>query len=911
MTPANDQSSSDAGRIDEIVITGMREGDAAAIMAQRNSMNVMNNLSAESFGDISDGNPAEFIKYMPGVDTDGTTGSTISIQLRGMPAQYTAVTLNGVAMTSADANTGSGSSRTFSFEQMSLGGVDAIEISKTTSADMDANAPAGTVNIRTERAFSRKRQNIKVQISGSTHNGMWDGRRRTGPQSNGFGSKILLPNMNATYANSFFNNRLGVAASIGKTKTYIEREQLTVSRNYVPTANSPTALGITAIEVGNNMRLTERFNATLSLDFQATDNLILAMNSAIYRGSIWQATREPKFTTGMRSRGVEGDPYFDFTTKQTANALTLQAQSAATFKKNHGSTFIPSLEWTKGPLKLEANGFYSESKSWYDTMEKGQIASLTNAVRAKGNFSANRSDDLTASDWHFTQLSGADWSDADSFAIAGTEPLIRTTSGNRASVNVVGGAINLSYDTNLLGAPITFKTGGKIQEAEYKYDNLSGANLYTYIGDLTNEEFLRAVGGGGQYPLKGLDTNITTIGGSDVYSLDHSKLYDLFVNNPDDWTSALNPTRWYDSYVANDRRYKERTTALYAMGTADLNHWIKLRAGLRWERTDSTSVQFDPLSVDEVRAGGFEADDETGRATSIEGLEYQYFSRDKKNRKSHYDYFFPSASLKLALDDQTDLHFGYSRTIQRPEVNVLAGTWSYNIEDQIIRAPNEGLTPSTSNNFSARLARYYEPVGLLAVNFYMNTIKGMFQSQELTAEEFGYTGTEYADYTFITTSKVPGDAVNIKGVEIEVNHSLNWLPKPLDGFTIRGSFMYNKPDQPIVRVANKVLTGVLAYRKGPLRLNLMGIWTGDKYRSTTPSWFEERVVLDMSGSYRLTGRKGPLRSSEFFFSVKNLLNKNLNVLVPGSLGADGTLRDHSAIDVNNGRQMRFGLRARF
>src|SRR3546814_12415210 len=124
----------------------------------------------------------------------------------------------------------------------------------------------------------------------------------------------------------------------------------------------------------------------------------------------------------------------------------------------------------------------------------------------------------------------------------------------------------------------------------------------------------------------------------------------------------------------------------------------------------------------------------------------------------------------------------------------------------IVRTPNPNLTPAISNNFSVRAAQYFEPIGMVAINFYMNKVKGLFQSQELTAEEYGNTNPLYDGYTFITTAKVPGDAVNIRGVEIEFNHAMTWLPSPLDGLSVRGSFMYNDPDVPIVRVADKVGT---------------------------------------------------------------------------------------------------------
>src|SRR3546814_9277387 len=93
----------------------------------------------------------------------------------------------------------------------------------------------------------------------------------------------------------------------------------------------------------------------------------------------------------------------------------------------------------------------------------------------------------------------------------------------------------------------------------------------------------------------------------------------------------------------------------------------------------------------------------------------------------------------------------------------------------IVRTPNPNLTPAISNNFSVRAAQYFEPIGMVAINFYMNKVKGLFQSQELTAEEYGNTNPLYDGFTFITTAKVPGDAVNIRGISDEHTSELQSL----------------------------------------------------------------------------------------------------------------------------------------
>ena len=887
-----------------VVVAGVLEGDARAIMDQRQSMDIKNNLSTESYGDIADGNPAEFIKYMTGVDTDGTTGSAVNVQLRGLPASMTGVTLDGVGLASADANNGADTSRAFSFEGLSLAGIDSIEISKTTSADVDANAPAGTVNIRTKRAFDRRGRQVTVQVSGATHANMWDSKSKAGPGEGGHDGKKFLPNGLIEYSDVLFGRRLGVVASVSKTNTYIEREQLTSSRNYNPTDVSPEPLAITTQELNMSPRQTSRFAAALNMDFKATDNLILSLKSSYNRSTVWQDTSEPAFITGARSRGVEGDPTLDFTTLHPETANSFRTVNTSTYKINEGQNLTPSFEYQTDNIIADGNFSYSKSTSEYDPLRKGAVAGFTSAIYSQGNFSAQR-DNLIDQDWDIRQVSGPDWGDPASFIISGT-PTIRSGNGSFASVEYMGGAGNLTWMTDLGSVPVVFKTGFKIRNAVYDFDNTSDNKLYQYVGPLSDEELLRAVQSSNEISFGDTGATIATITGSDSFYMPSPyKLGQMFLDNSEHWQHTQTATQWYNANIANKRHFEEKTTAAYVMGTAELTEKLKFRAGLRWEKTDTAAREFDPLSAAEVEAAGFEVGS-NGRATTIEGLQYQYQSRPQVDRKGSYDFFFPSGSLKYLITDQTELHLGYSRTIQRPEVSVLAGVWSVDDVEMTVSAPNPNLEPALSDNYSVRLAQYFEPVGMVAVNFYMNNVKGLFQSQELTAEEFGNTDPRYADYTFITTDTVSGDAVNIKGIEVEFNHALTWLPSPLDGLSVRGSFMYNDPEVKIVRVADKVATFSLSYKKGPVRLYVNSIWTDDKYRSTTPSWFARRLDVSLSGTYEFH------RNFEAFFSVRNLLSPPLNVIVPGSL-ADSVADypDHSAIYVNNGASGTIGVRARF
>ena len=64
--------------------------------------------------------------------------------------------VDAARMASADANRGGDAGRATSFESFAITSIDSIEISRTTSASSDADSPAGTINMKTKRAFERK-----------------------------------------------------------------------------------------------------------------------------------------------------------------------------------------------------------------------------------------------------------------------------------------------------------------------------------------------------------------------------------------------------------------------------------------------------------------------------------------------------------------------------------------------------------------------------------------------------------------------------------------------------------------------------------------------------------------------------------------------------------------------------------
>ena len=82
--------------LDQFVVSSEREGNAKAIMEQKNSMNITNSIASDAFGDVAEGNAAEFLKNIPGVDLWLVQGEIVNVRLRGLGSEYNSVTIDGV-----------------------------------------------------------------------------------------------------------------------------------------------------------------------------------------------------------------------------------------------------------------------------------------------------------------------------------------------------------------------------------------------------------------------------------------------------------------------------------------------------------------------------------------------------------------------------------------------------------------------------------------------------------------------------------------------------------------------------------------------------------------------------------------------------------------------------------------------
>ncbi len=835
-------------RLGQFVVSTEREGQAKAIMDQRNSMNVTNTVASDNFGDNAEGNVGEFLKHLPGVELDLFYGEVRTVRLGGLGSEYTSVTMDGVALASVDANnSGSGAARSFTMEMASLNSMESIEVSKTISADMDANAPAGTINLRTKRAFDRSGRRVSWQANVVAHSEAFNFKSSRGPDEDGMSRKIR-PGGIIEFSDVFLNRRLGVVLNISESNVYQEAMIASLGYNGTPTATDPRPLVFTTLNFQHAPRFNKRFATTLTSDYKISDALNVGASIVYNYTDLWTPQRTVIFNAGARAAVTGTDPLLSF---QSGPAGLVQANPVAVAKFGETFSVMPRFAYKRGSFELEGKFAYSDSTSWYDPLDRRNSARDMNTPQVTGvTFRAERTS-LLKPDFRFTQVAGPDIANGANFS----SPAFTSNDGRFGRTTFYSAEVNAMLNT-FKGLPVQWKTGVKSRHQIQKFEDDQLARRYDYAPGGG-----AAVGTGAwanyrspwNYDLGMVDGSTTSLSGATVFMPDLRAIGDLYRSNPGDsrqnW--GANADNFYESFVARRRRYYERIDATYLMGTSRINRDLTLRAGLRWEGTGTEANEADTRTPAEMRAAGFPIN-AAGRATTIPGINYQFLSQPRVNRTGDYDNLFPSASLKYRLLRNFEAHFGYSSTIRRPSYVNLAGVWIVNDTALTVTAPNPGLKPETAENYAARLAYYFEPVGQLAATFTQRSVKDLIITDRLTAAEFGYAGDdELVNYEFITFDN-SADRIKIRSMEWEFSQSLGFLGEKFKRLNARLSYTRVYAELPRANMTPHLASGGLNYTLGRFNGNVNWNWTDDVNTNLAGTTYRRhRTNIDAGAGWRI------------------------------------------------------------
>jgi TonB-dependent receptor len=548
-TLAGPTAPGEAVKLDAFVVASEREGAAKAIMDQRNSMNITNTVASDTFGDNPEGNVGEFLKHLPGVELDLFYGEVRTVRLGGLGSEYTSVTMDGIALASVDANnSGSGAARSFTMEMASLNSMESIEVSKTISADVDANAPAGTINLRTKRAFDRAGRRVSWQANVTAHSEELHLRQTPGPDEDARSRKIR-PGGIFEYSDVFLYKRLGLVLNLSESNVYQEALIAILAYSTAVTATDQRPLVPTTLNFQWAPRFNKRFATTLTADYKINRDLNVGLGVVYNYVDLWTPQRTVIFSSsvGARSLVVGTEPLLSFTSAPTGN---VQVNPVAVSKMGETFTLLPRVSFKRGNFELEAKFAYSDSTSWYDPLGRRNSIRDTNSPTASGvTFRAERSSPMAA-DWKFTQIAGPSLSSGASY----TNPTITANDGRFGRTILFSGEVIGTLKTARF-LPVIWKSGLKTRQQVQKFEDDQLAKRFDYLGAPSPGAWA-AFRSPWEYDLSMIGGSASSAGGAGVFMPDLHAIGDLYRNNPaafrQNW--GTNADNFYQSYVARRRR---------------------------------------------------------------------------------------------------------------------------------------------------------------------------------------------------------------------------------------------------------------------------------------------------------------------------------------------------------------------
>ena len=167
--------------VGEVIITTQLKGQLKAINEQLSSNTIKNVVAEDRIKDIPDANAAESIGRLPGISIIRSGGEGQKVAIRGLAPQYNIIMVNGVRIPSTDRQ-----DRSTDLNMISSNLLSGIEVTKALTADMDADAVGGVVNMKINGADEGFHGRISAQGGFNAQENIYSNYKVTGEISDRF-----------------------------------------------------------------------------------------------------------------------------------------------------------------------------------------------------------------------------------------------------------------------------------------------------------------------------------------------------------------------------------------------------------------------------------------------------------------------------------------------------------------------------------------------------------------------------------------------------------------------------------------------------------------------------------------------------------------------------------------------------
>jgi TonB-dependent receptor len=750
-------------------VSGEREGNALAITLQRNAANVKNILSADAFGNVADQNIGNFLQRVPGISTKGDEGEIYQIQVRGVSADMSSVTIDGTR--AANGTNRSDRTRAVEVDKIPADFIETIEVTKALTPDMDADSIGGAVNLKTKSALDRKGRVI-AYTAGTSYN---------------VDRKTFRPLGSIMYSDRLGKDeKLGLLFTSSFAKTHKPRESVQLEWLQTPDTTAPVWYYINSL--GEDQLQHTRAGVGLRLDYRLSDA------HRVFFNTMYSYFADDLDRHWVRMNGVNATrirPGWTDTVTETFNHTLLtnrnvRDRDTVTMNYQVGG----ESRFGQGKLDYSAN---------FSTSEGNNVRQLTSHTVAGVGFRLDASRDIKFPS--IVQTSGPDIYDPANALISEVTEIYDV-----AKDRVRGGELN--YRQKLpFATPTSVKTGIRYRGQRRIVDR--NENRFSYVG---------ADGVAGRNPATGLnDDNVGSFFEADYWRrLVRGKYGSYPFTDPAKVMAALHSTpqlfvedgtNTIRTQLINDTEATEDIYAGYIMGDIRLGR-LTLTSGVRVEETDVSGVgvvqQVTPEEAARRRAwvGPVTVAEQERRAQTEFG--------GRRKATSNYQDFFPSVHAKFEPVRGLIARASYSTGIGRPNFSDIIPNTT--VDNTLLRvsANNVALRPQYADSYDLSLEYYFEPAGLVSVGAFRKDIRDFIHSVNAGripgGSDNGFGGL-YEGYELSTNAN--GGNARIRGLEFAYQQQFTFLPGFWKGFGVFGNYTYLQTSGNYGRIGSEVTAGEL------------------------------------------------------------------------------------------------------
>ena len=772
--------------LEEVIVTGIRSSLRQAMEIKRDSDQIVDSIASESLGKFPDTNIAESLQRITGVSIDRSGGEGQAVTVRGFGPEFNTVLLNGRRLAS---DTGA---RSFNFDVLPAELISRVDVYKSSTALLQDGGIGSTILLHTPRPLDLG--DFKSILSAKA---LYEDL-----------SENTTPEVFGMISDTFADGRLGllVSASYQKRENRSERiltdgiltaprDSMTLIRDELAAQGYseddqffiPQNLNVSPVDEER-----ERINFNTTFQYQIADSLRLTVDGMYDKFSVF---------TEANSLG-----FF----------VTPSIITAATFDENRTATSITQT--------IEAAVDFTRS-----------VRDRPTDIYAGGlNLAWDVSDSVNVtfdSSWSRAKSGGAEGTDV---AVVGFRKDIYTLSYGPNGIPSVTGVPSADYvDPTLPVAHFNMRGsgGGPLGggadledeifehriEAQWQPDSdvlrrVSVGAFYSdekqsrdtrlsdndilclYCGYFVGipDELMRTYSVGSGY----LGGRVSVPSAWQAFDIDPLLAYlespeaaaarDAFRGLPPGTTlSDLAAKNGFALHRRPDSsRVEEQVAAIYAdasfEGSLGAMPW-NLTLGARYVRTETTAFGLSQELLDLVFSG-----DPT--------LYSPVLTPDPVtvSKTNTYNDFLPSLSFRLNITDDVIVRLAASKTMTRPPLGalsprlVIGTTRSGNLQAS---SGNPDLKPFESKNVDLSAEWYYQENGFITVGlFYKDVQNFLVNSVENRVLPIADRDNLFdGDPVFEVSLLDNLEQATVKGVEMGVQHSFDWLPGLWSGFGLGGN----------------------------------------------------------------------------------------------------------------------------